>query len=351
MGPLVFLLAKYNQLRTPQTFLNTPAESKVHLWKLTKGTVNFSLDVLYKQDHRVNYNLGTPYLRQQYVRFLTACSPSVFLGALNEPKARPTLFGGSFRQIKRHLRPLVAVRDFSKLPSYTARFTRLKHFHRFLFLYFTVNRYFLTKTARFGLSLRLGRPVSLLLQFHLYSTKLLTYDYSGLRWGVYTYSPGSVLGYYRAVASYALKGQRMARFYADSLLDFLNEEEFETLYEETFFGINQGVEPRMEREPTATEFSGVPTFYLRNEAFNKGRYARNRQTYRTGVLWCVWLTVFTIVLPSYLWYGITVKVSYLYPAFIGTLAGVSGLYFWRLRRWSTHRTAAAVESLVKWFNQ
>lgn len=33
-------------------------------------------------------------------------------------------------------------------------------------------------------------------------------------------------------------------------------------------------------------------FLRKNKIFNKGRYSRNRQLYRTGVYWCIWLSVF-----------------------------------------------------------
>ena len=290
MGTLSFFLTKYNHLRNPQVFL-TPyhhGETKsIHLGVRLRGVFNFGLDAVFKEDRRLNYNLGNRYLRTKYLKAVTFLFSSLFLGNFDKSTARTNLFQGSFKKLKKHLKPLVNIRDFSKLPTYTARFTRFKHFPRFIFVYLTLNRYFLTKTARFCLSLRSGYSVTPTTQFHLYSAKLLTQDYTGLRWGVYFYPQSSLFGYYRAVAANGIKSHRMSRFYADGLLDFLNEEDFPELLPTTTLSTTQAVESQVERNSGVETISSLPTFYLRNEAFSKGRYARNRQTYRTGVLWCV----------------------------------------------------------------
>jgi hypothetical protein len=53
-------------------------------------------------------------------------------------------------------------------------------------------------------------------------------------------------------------------------------------------------------------------FFLRNnEIYNKSRYSRNRQTYRTGVFWCIWLTVLTVIGLYFYFYVFLIKFTYI----------------------------------------
>ena len=53
-------------------------------------------------------------------------------------------------------------------------------------------------------------------------------------------------------------------------------------------------------------------FFLRfSNIYNKGRYSRNRQTYRTGVYLCLWLTVLSVIGLYYYFYVFLIKFSYL----------------------------------------
>ena len=54
-------------------------------------------------------------------------------------------------------------------------------------------------------------------------------------------------------------------------------------------------------------------FFLRkNKIFNKGRYSRNRQTYRTGFYWCLWINIFVIYGLHYAFYRFTFTFGYLW---------------------------------------
>lgn len=70
----------------------------------------------------------------------------------------------------------------------------------------------------------------------------------------------------------------------------------------------------------------IPVRGFFNALYNKGRTPRNKQIYRTGVFWCLWLTVLTIVGPFYVFYGFTFIFThlYLFPlAIIFRAAGVA----------------------------
>lgn len=52
-------------------------------------------------------------------------------------------------------------------------------------------------------------------------------------------------------------------------------------------------------------------FYIRkNKIFNKGRYSRNRQLYRTGVYWCLWLNIILVYGLYFLFYRFTFNFGY-----------------------------------------
>lgn len=58
-------------------------------------------------------------------------------------------------------------------------------------------------------------------------------------------------------------------------------------------------------------------FYLRkNKVYNKGRYSRNRQNYRTGVYMCLYLSVVSIFGLYYSFYKFVFKFTYLWWFFI-----------------------------------
>ena len=54
-------------------------------------------------------------------------------------------------------------------------------------------------------------------------------------------------------------------------------------------------------------------FFLRkNRIFNKGRYSRNRQLYRTGVYWCLWLNIIIVYGLFFLFYRFTFNFGYIW---------------------------------------
>lgn len=65
--------------------------------------------------------------------------------------------------------------------------------------------------------------------------------------------------------------------------------------------------------------------------FNKGRYSRNRQLYRTGVYWCIWLNVVIVYALHYYFYRVVFSFGYLWlPLGLMTLVMFSSrLYKYR----------------------
>ena len=60
-------------------------------------------------------------------------------------------------------------------------------------------------------------------------------------------------------------------------------------------------------------FKNYNFYYLRkNKIFNKGRYSRNRQLYRTGVYWCLWLNIIIVYGLYFLFYRFSFNFGYIW---------------------------------------
>ncbi len=69
-------------------------------------------------------------------------------------------------------------------------------------------------------------------------------------------------------------------------------------------------------------------FFLRNnEIYNKSRYSRNRQTYKTGVFWCIWLTVLTVIGLYFYFYIFLIKFTYIWIFFFIFILSFFFYYF------------------------
>lgn len=66
-------------------------------------------------------------------------------------------------------------------------------------------------------------------------------------------------------------------------------------------------------------------FSKKNYLYNKGKFSRNRQTYKTGVYLCIWLTVLTVIGLYFYFYLMSIKFTYFYILFLFFL----GLFFYK----------------------
>lgn len=60
-------------------------------------------------------------------------------------------------------------------------------------------------------------------------------------------------------------------------------------------------------------------FLRKQKCFNKGRYSRNRQLYRTGVYWCLYINIIALVGLNYLFYKFTINFMFYWWSFFITL--------------------------------
>lgn len=65
----------------------------------------------------------------------------------------------------------------------------------------------------------------------------------------------------------------------------------------------------------------------KTKSFNKSRYSRNRQYYRTGVYWCLWLNIILVFALYYAFYRYTLKFGYVFIYYlIGMFFGLLSYY-------------------------
>ena len=62
---------------------------------------------------------------------------------------------------------------------------------------------------------------------------------------------------------------------------------------------------------TNTELKQNFIYLKKNKIYNKSKFARNKQTYRTGVFLCIWLTVLTVLGLYFYFYLISIKFTFI----------------------------------------
>lgn len=65
-------------------------------------------------------------------------------------------------------------------------------------------------------------------------------------------------------------------------------------------------------------------FLRKNKVFNKGRYSRNRQLYRTGVYWCLWLNIINVFGLYYYFYRFVFNFGYFYIPLLLLILSIFG---------------------------
>jgi hypothetical protein len=87
--------------------------------------------------------------------------------------------------------------------------------------------------------------------------------------------------------------------------------------------------------------NNVNYFLRKTKSFNKSRYSRNRQYYRTGVYLCLWANIIVVLGAYYAYYQLTFRFSYipyiaLYTVNLALFSYFSRNYFYGVVR-TTYR--------------
>jgi sterol desaturase/sphingolipid hydroxylase (fatty acid hydroxylase superfamily) len=70
-------------------------------------------------------------------------------------------------------------------------------------------------------------------------------------------------------------------------------------------------------------------FIRKQKSFNKGRYSRNRQIYRTGTYWCFYVNIVAVLGLNFLFYKFTINFLQYWWFFFGCLFICVLVYFCR----------------------
>jgi hypothetical protein len=131
----------------------------------------------------------------------------------------------------------------------------------------------------------------------------------------------------KAISFYKKKLQNFSNFININFNSFLNMWSFYfnkatmslTYINESFKSLNNTYYPVRFNESSSNKFielnkiSDYCFFYIRkNRIFNKGRYSRNRQTYRTGVYWCLYFNILSVYGLYFIFYRFSFNFGYLW---------------------------------------
>lgn len=114
------------------------------------------------------------------------------------------------------------------------------------------------------------------------------------------------------------------KFYNFNVLFFAKTEFYKAKYifkNSNFFKINYNP---TDMASNLNSFKLLNFFIRKNKIFNKGRYSRNRQLYRTGVYWCILLNVICVYGLYYYFYRFTFNFGYLYIYFFIFILSIFG---------------------------
>lgn len=71
-------------------------------------------------------------------------------------------------------------------------------------------------------------------------------------------------------------------------------------------------------------------FLRKNIIYNKSRYSRNKQTYRTGVFFCIWLTILTVIGLYFYFYFFSIKFTFFFIGFFLFVLSFCYKFFFKL---------------------
>lgn len=86
-------------------------------------------------------------------------------------------------------------------------------------------------------------------------------------------------------------------------------------------------------------------FLRKNKIFNKGRYSRNRQLYRTGVYWCLWVNIIFVFGLYLYFYRFTFNFGYVWWVMFMFIASIFG---GRIVKYRFYNPQAVVREFLKY---
>lgn len=89
--------------------------------------------------------------------------------------------------------------------------------------------------------------------------------------------------------------------------------------------------------------------YLRkNKIFNKSRYSRNRQTYRTGAYWCLYVNIIAIIAFYFWFYNFTINFGYMWWLLFTFIASFTLFKTVKYRLYSINVYILEISNVFNW---
>lgn len=139
---------------------------------------------------------------------------------------------------------------------------------------------------------------------------ILFYDIESFSWCCISPLSNIVLYHYFYNFNFKDKNKRYKLFTKTKNISFTKKKEIK-LHDNNAYSI---------RIPTVSfmfnnKFNYIFFFLRKNKCFNKGRYSRNRQNYRTGFYWCLYVNVVALLGLNLLFYKFAINFSALWFLF------------------------------------
>ena len=100
----------------------------------------------------------------------------------------------------------------------------------------------------------------------------------------------------------------------------------------------------------ATYLNVFNVLYLRKtKVFNKGRYSRNRQFYRTGVYWCLYINIIAVIGMYFWFYRFVMNFGYLWWLFYLSLASFVAAKTLHFRLYTFSNLWNSISADIVWF--
>lgn len=97
--------------------------------------------------------------------------------------------------------------------------------------------------------------------------------------------------------------------------------------------------------------SSVILYLRKNKVFNKSRYSRNRQTYRTGAYWCLYINIIAVVAFYFWFYKFTMNFGYLWWLLYSFILSIFFSRALKHRFYNPINLLSEISSGIRWFTQ
>jgi len=97
--------------------------------------------------------------------------------------------------------------------------------------------------------------------------------------------------------------------------------------------------------------SSVILYLRKNKVFNKSRYSRNRQTYRTGAYWCLYINIIAVVAFYFWFYKFTMNFGYLWWLLYSFILSIFFSRALKHRFYNPINLLSEISSGIRWFIQ